>query len=106
MTTPAALRDAGQARSLFDLDVSHTDAFMAIILAIPAGQQVHVNGLRDALDEIGIPAKVRGGLFSQAVRAGLLAPVLTLEGYSVRVPSSGLSAHAASVRLYVRTATS
>ena len=106
MTSPAALRDAGQSRSLFDLDESHAATFLRLIEAIPLGQQVHVNGLRDALDDAGIPAKVRGGLFSQAVRAGLLAPVLTLEGYSVRVPSSGLSAHAASVRLYVRTATS
>ena len=102
--TPAELRAEGQSRSLFSLSEDTWDTFEAIIRTVTPGTHLHVNGLRELLDIADIPPKARGGLFSGAVKAGLIKPVFTADGYEVRVPSSGESAHCATVRLYVRCA--
>lgn len=98
-----AARDAGQQLSLFDVDV---EAFLAVVAALPAGREFTVNDVRDRLDELAIPAKARGGLFSAAQKAGLCKPaVMHVDGaeYPKTVPSTGETANAARVRVYVRT---
>lgn len=101
-----AARDAGQQRSLFDVDVDVQEAFLDVVRALPAGREFTVNDVRDQLDELGVPAKARGGLFSGATKAGLCRPaVVRVDGaeYPKTVPSTGESANAARVRVYVRT---
>jgi len=106
--TPAELRAEGQSRSLFDLDETVWDTFLGIIMGVPVGHEVHVNGLREALDNARppIPAKMRGALFNRVARMGLITPLLTVDGDEIRRKSDGASAHHATCRLYVRTATS
>lgn len=106
MTGPApayAARDAGQQAALFDVDA---EAFLAVVRALPDGREFTVNDPRARLDELAIPAKARGGLFSAATKAGLCKPaVVHVDGaaYPKTVPSTGESANAARVRVYVRT---
>lgn len=98
-----ALKDAGQARSLWPCtDLTRAD-FTAIIEAIPTGQTFTVNTIRPALDAAEIPDRMRGGLMNAVCREGLCQPLKHLiEGVLVPVvvPSTGPSAHAASVRVY------
>lgn len=88
------------------LDVLADDAhaqFRRIIAACRPGTRITVNALRDLLDAAGIPETARGGLFDGACRAGLLTPVRVQVGgewADVYVPSTGLSARRARVRLY------
>ena len=96
------LKVAGQQASLFGMEKVRDD-FALTLCAFGPGAYMSVNDVRDTLDFFEIPVSARGGLFAQAVRKGLLAPVTTPEGYEVRVPSTGLSAHRATCRLYVRT---
>ena len=103
-TTAQTLKVDGQQLSLMNLTETTWDRFEAIIKAIPVGVMVHVNGVRTDLDDADIPAKMRGGLFSLAVRRGLLTPAITAEGYEIRAKSDGLSAHRATCRLYTRCA--
>lgn len=96
-------KEAGQAASIAHLSDEAKDAFWAVIHSIALGQIVHISGLRPLLDVAQIPSGSRGGLFSQAVRAGLLTPLMTGSGWKVSAPSDGASAHGADCRLYTRT---
>lgn len=103
MSAPTyAARDAGQQASLFDVDV---EVFMGIVRGVRPGAEFTVNDLRHKLDAAAIPVRARGGLFSAATKAGLCAPaVVHVDGvtYPKTVPSTGESANAARVRVYVR----
>ena len=104
MTDAERLKLAGQSASLFSLSESTWGTFKAILETIPAGHQVHVNGMRHLLDAAEIAPSMRGGMFALAVRRGLISPLLTTDGNEIRTKSTGKSAHQASVRLYIRTA--
>ena len=97
--TPADLKAEGQMRSLFAVSDTTRQDFERILRAVPF--EFSINDCRDMMDAADIPEKVRGGLFAAAVKAGLIAP-FTVGGYAARVPSTGLSAHTASVRVYRR----
>ena len=99
-TDPAALREAGQMASLFAVSDTTRQDFERILTLAPI--EFSSNDIRALLDLAQIPEKVRGGMFAAAVKAGLIAP-MTIDGYPCRVPSTGLSAHAATVRMYRRT---
>ncbi|NCT90228.1 hypothetical protein GXB85_04570 [Cellulomonas sp. APG4] len=107
-TTPAAAaaaKDYGQQLSIDDLLADDVDAFLDIIAAVRPGAEFTVNDVRARLDEVGVPDKARGGLFAKAAKAGLIRPaVIDVDGhrYPKTVPSTGGSAHAARVRVYVR----
>lgn len=105
MTTGHALKIEGQQDSLLML-LDEPARFDHIIAAYPPGTELSINDIRDQLDAAQIPVKARGGLFSRAVHAGLLRPLtFTVGGHrqNVTVPSTGESAHAAHVRVYIRT---
>ncbi len=107
-TTPALAaqaRQAWQQQSIEDVLEPDVDAFMAVIAGVRPGELFTVNDVRASLDAVGIPAKARGGLFSAAGKAGLIAPYTVDVGgrtVQVHVPSTGTSAHAAMVRVYRR----
>ena len=111
-TTPSralAAKDQGQQLSIDDLLADDVDAFLAVIEAVRPGAEFTVNDVRAALDEAAVPDKARGGLFAKAAKAGLIRPaVVHVDGqaYPKTVPSSGRSANAARVRVYVRTGSS
>lgn len=99
-------RDAGQRLSLLSLPDVDREAFFRLVRAWPAGEEFTVNDLRPFLDDLGIPNDARGGLFSAATKAGLCWPaVVHADGatYPKTEPSTGASANAARVRVYVRT---
>ncbi|GAB2613766.1 hypothetical protein [Pseudactinotalea suaedae] len=100
-----ALKVDGQERSVAGLDPEVINAFMDLVARVPAGERVSVNDLRGALDEIGVPERSRGGLFAKAVKEGLLVPLeVQVAGriFPARIPSTGVSAHNATVRVYER----
>lgn len=101
-----ALADAGQQQSLaFLLDEDKAN-FDRVIASYPVGTQLSINTVRSQLDAVGIPESSRGGLFSRAVKAKVLAPAVVAHGgreYPIDEPSTGRSAHNARVRVYVRT---
>lgn len=100
MTTPAVdLKTQGQDLSLTLLTEQHWAAFTAILAGAP--HYFSINQCRAALDDAGIPASQRGGLFNRAIRARLIWP-RTVSGYAVWEPSTGRSARASNVRVYVR----
>lgn len=100
-----ALKVEGQERSMQPLDEAMVDAFMDAVGRVPAGERVSVNDMRSTLDKIGVPDRSRGALFAKAVKEGLLIPLMVRVGtgmYPVRIPSTGASAHNATVRVYER----
>lgn len=105
----AAVVDAkvqGQMDSLLDLLQDSTDCFMDTITAIPVGREFSVNDIRESLDRYGVPEKSRAGLFSKAMNAGLIKPLVVEAGgrlIPVTVDSTGASAHRAKVKVYIRT---
>jgi hypothetical protein len=92
-------KEIGQAASLFTLNLVHRLNFEAILKTAPA--TFSINDIRDAMDRLMIPDKARGGLFAGAVAARLIRP-LYVQGYPCRVPSTGVSAHSATVVVYER----
>ena len=106
MTTGHALKIEGQRDSLLPLMDDERTIFDRIIASYPPGTELSINDVRDRLNDSGIPDSARGGLFSRAVKHGLLTPlVITINGHRqhVTVPSTGTSARTAHVRVYVRT---
>lgn len=104
-TTAEDLKIEGQTRSVSGLTDAMVDAFLSTVSRVPHGERISVNDLRPTLDEHGIPNRSRGGLFALAVSEGLLVPMEVQVGgrtYPVRIPSTGASAHAATVRVYER----
>jgi hypothetical protein len=110
-----AKRD-GQQRSLFDfLPVAGDDglkdadreaqAFNDAVAAIAPGAEFSANDLRDTLDLAGVPDSRRGALMRAAVAAGL-AELVMVEVRGRRrpftEPSTGASAHGASINVYRR----
>jgi hypothetical protein len=81
--------------------------FMRMITELPPRTRFTVNDLRDRLDAAEVPNRLRGGLMSAAVAAHLIEAVTVAAwnvDYPVRVPSTGLSAKRATVRVYRRVA--
>lgn len=102
-------KKAGQQLSLLALPEVATETFLRIVDTVVPGTEVSVNTLRDRLDAAEVPERARGGLFSAALKARLLEPVVLTDaaGRSTpyREPSSGASAHRAPVQVYRRTST-
>ncbi len=91
--------------SLIELSEDTEAAFMTVIASVPVGRKFTVNDVRRRLDAAEVPAGQRGGLFNRAIAAGLILPVKVSAwgvDYDVRVPSTGETAHAATVRVYRR----
>lgn len=112
-TTTAAAALAAKARgqelSTAGMLVDEVDLFLAVIEAVRPGAEFTVNDVRTKLDLAGVPDRARGGLFAKAAKAGLIRPaVLHVDGqtYPKTVPSTGSTANAARVRVYVRTGSS
>jgi hypothetical protein len=87
--------------SLFAVSDTTRQDFERILTLAPI--EFSINDIREYMDWADIPEKVRGGLFSAAVKAGLIVPLM-VQGYPARVPSTGPSAHTATVRVYRRCA--
>jgi len=100
-TTAQALKQAGQMASLFAVSNQTRADFEQILSTAPV--EFSSNDIRCLLDLAQIPESTRGGLFSAALKAGLISKKMTSDGYPARVPSTGTSAHAAYVQLYKRT---
>ena len=99
---PADLKAAGQMASLFGQSDQTRADFEAILALAPI--EFSSNDIRDRLDWADIPESARGGLFSAAIKAGLIVRKMTVDGYPARIPSTGPSAHSAFVQIYVRRA--
>ena len=97
--TPEQLKAEGQSRSLFSVSDTTREDFERILRCVPF--TFSINDCRDMMDAADIPLGARGGLFAAAVKAGLIAPQF-MGGYPCRVPSTGLSAHKATVVVYNR----
>jgi len=108
-TDPVELKREGQARSQTSLTGQQVHDFMMTVVLRPVGLEVSANDVRARLDHLGIPEKSRAGLFARAVAAGLLEKVTWAlpDGSQVpkRIPSTGTSAHSATVLVYRRTST-
>lgn len=105
-TEGRARAEAGQQMSLSILLADDHANFDRIICSYPVGTELSINTLRSQLDAVGIPPSSRGGLFSGAVNRGLLAQAVFVHRgreYPVTEPSTGRSANAAHVKVYVRT---
>lgn len=108
-TTPTLARQTKETWQEVTLDAAvrdgDADEFMRIIEALPPGREFTVNELRDQLDAAAVSNRARGGLFYAASKTGLIEPVtVTVAGREVPVfvRSTGISAHAAMVRVYRR----
>ena len=97
--TPADLKAEGQMRSLFAVSDTTRQDFERILQTVPF--EFSINDCREALDLAQIPCSARGGLFAAAVKAGLISPQYHGD-YPLRVPSTGTSAHKATVVVYNR----
>lgn len=99
-------RDAGQQQSLLSLDEVARASFLDVVRSLAVGATVSVNTVRARLDALEVPNRKRGALFNAAIAAGLIEPLYVEAGglrVAAREPSTGPSAHAATVRLYRRT---
>lgn len=109
VSTAVDEKTEGQTRSLQRVDSEAVRSFLTWVRELPAGAEVSVNDLRPVLDQHEIPTSARGGLFRRAVVEELLDPLeVTVGSYTVpvRVPSTGRSAHRATVLVYRRSDTS
>lgn len=102
MSDPAALKLAGQMESLWAVTDSIWDDFKAILAGAP--YECSSNDTRAECDRLAIPASAMGGLWRTAVVEGLVVKKRTVEGLLWRIPSTGPSAHAALVQVYLRRA--
>lgn len=102
MTTPAELKLAGQMESLWAVTDSIWDDFKAILAGAP--YECSSNDTRAECDRLAIPESARGGLWRMAVTDGLVVKKRTVEGLLWRIPSTGPSAHAALIQVYLRRA--
>lgn len=105
-TDPVELKREGQSRSQTKLTPQQVHDFMMTVALRPAGLEVSANDVRARLDHLGIPESARAGLFRRARTAELLEVVkYDVDGteFDKRIPSTGTSAHAATVLVYRRT---
>ena len=100
--TPAELKQAGQMESLWATTPDIWADFVAILAGAP--YECSSNDTRAAMDRLAIPESARGALYNRALKAGLIVKKMTSDGYPARITSTGRSAHAAYVQLYVRRA--
>ena len=100
--TPAELKRAGQMESLWATTPDIWDDFVAILAGAP--YECSSNDVRDECDRLAIPESARGGLWRMAVTSGLVVKKRTVEGLLWRIPSTGPSAHAALIQVYLRRA--
>ena len=101
-TDPALLKAEGQQMSLWcQSDQTRAD-FEQIIRLAPI--EFSSNDIREHMEWADIPEGARGGLFSAAIKAGLIVRKMTVDGYPARIPSTGPSAHCAFVQVYRRAA--
>ena len=100
--TPADLKTEGQQLSLWSQSDQTRAEFEHIIQLAPI--EFSSNDIREYMEWADIPESARGGLFNAAIKAGLIVRKMTSDGYPARIPSTGTSAHAAYVQLYVRCA--
>lgn len=107
--TALDLKREGQERSLLAVVDDQVEAFLDLVRVLEPGTDFSVNLLRAKLDAYEIPNSARAGLFAKAVALDLIEPLYVTAGpYRVQLtePSTGRSAHHASVRLYRRTTAS
>jgi hypothetical protein len=100
--TPAELKQAGQMESLWATTPDIWADFVAILADAP--NECSSNDTRAECDRLAIPESARGGLWRMAVTSGLVVKKRTVEGLLWRIPSTGPSAHAALVQVYLRRA--
>lgn len=106
-TIGQGLKVDGRDRSFRRATAADVDAFMGAVAAVPVGVEFSVNLVRHRLDAADVPPSARASLFARAAAVGLIEPVVErVRGREVQVtePSSGVSAHNASVRVYRRLA--
>lgn len=98
------LKERGQRATAWQITPEMYDVLRQSIRALPPLSTVTVNDLRDDLDRAQVPTRLRGRMFRQAVDDGLLAPLEVIRGtrtWKAFESSTGKSAHAAQVRVYV-----
>ena len=100
--TPAELKQAGQMESLWATTPDIWADFKAILADAPT--ECSSNDTRAECDRLAIPASAMGGLWRTAVVEGLVTKKRTVEGLLWRIPSTGPSAHAALIQVYLRRA--
>jgi len=86
--------------SLFAVSDTTRQDFERILRWAP--MEFSSNDIREYMEWAFIPETARGGLFSAALKAGLITRKMTSDGYPARIPSTGTSAHAAYVQVYRR----
>ena len=101
-TDPAALREAGQMRSLFAVSDTTRQDFERILTLAPI--EFSSNDIREYMEWAFIPESARGGLFSAAIKAGLIVRKMTADGPPWRIPSTDPKTHGAYVQVYRRAA--
>jgi len=100
--TPQELKQAGQMESLWATTPDIWADFKAILAGAP--YECSSNDTRAECDHLAIPESARGGLWRMAVTSGLVVKKRTVEGLLWRIPSTGPSAHAALIQVYLRRA--
>ena len=98
--TPAELKQAGQMESLWATTPDIWSDFAAILADAPT--ECSSNDTRAECNRLGIPESARGGMWRIAVAYGLVTKKRTVEGLLWRIPSTGPSAHAALIQVYVK----
>lgn len=105
LETALELKRDGQQQSLWDVTRPEIEDMRDAVLMIAPGALFTVNDLRARLDRAGVRKKVRAALLRSCVGEGLCRPEmveLNGETYQIRIPSTGKSAHAATVVVYRR----
>ena len=100
--TPADLKAEGQMASLFAVSDTTRQDFERILRCVPF--EFSINDCRDLMDAADIPEGARGGLFSAAIKAGLIVRKMTADGPPWRIPSTDPKTHGAYVQVYRRAA--
>jgi hypothetical protein len=100
--TPADLKAQGQQMSLWcQSDQTRAD-FERILTLAPI--EFSSNDIRERMEWADIPESARGGLFSAAIKAGLIVRKMTADGPPWRIPSTDPKTHGAYVQVYRRAA--
>jgi len=100
--TPADLKAEGQSRSLFAVSDTTRQDFERILTLAPI--EFSSNDIREYMEWAQIPESTRGGLFSAAIKAGLIVRKMTADGPPWRIPSTDPKTHGAYVQVYRRAA--
>ena len=100
--TPADLKAEGQMRSLFAVSDTTRQDFERILTLAPT--EFSSNDIREYMEWADIPESARGGLFSAAIKAGLIVRKMTADGPPWRIPSTDPKTHGAYVQVYRRAA--